>query len=142
MLKCFARVMHKYKADTISLMALGYTLCFSNIQISHSSKKAQVQTSTAAWESSFLALAIPRWRDNGQREVSICYTGHTAFLQSELETFTVIREESPRLMVCFSLDCTILTISCTGEVAPMFLTHSQRQMCMLHLINKKYRFNS
>jgi len=33
-------------------------------------------------------------------------------------------------------------ISCTGEVAPMFLAHSWRQMCTLHLINKKYRFNS
>lgn len=47
-----------------------------------------------------------------------------------------------RVNVCLGLDCTILTISCTGEVAPVFLSHSQRQMCTLHLVNKKYRFNS
>lgn len=41
----------------------------------------------------------------------------------------------------FCLDCTVLTISCTREVASMFLSLWQSQMCTLHLINKKYRFN-
>lgn len=42
----------------------------------------------------------------------------------------------------FCLDCTVLSISCTREVASTFLTLLQSQMCTLHLIDKKHRFNS
>lgn len=97
--------------------------------------KYLIQKLILPWDKTRLSLA----GEAMSREVYIHYMG---FLPVWVGNLWCDQKEITWANEWFCLDCTVLTIGCTREVASIFLTLFQSQMCTLHLINKKYRFNS